>query len=185
MNFLQKLFGHLKTIIIHRHNVLKHCIKAGIPWQGIIHDLSKFSWTEFVPGVKFFQGFRSPNEGEREELGYSLAWMHHKGRNRHHYEYWLDYDRITKVSSPVEMPTKFVVEMFCDRVAACKTYMKGNYSDRSPLEYYSRKRGERVIHPSTRKLLELLLNMLVEKGEEATFAYIRTMDLKNTDIKKQ
>ena len=86
---LKGFFGHLRTINRHRHKVIAHCAKAGILWQGLRHDLSKYSPTEFIPGVKYFQGTRSPNEAERELNGYSLAWMHHKGRNRHHFEYWI------------------------------------------------------------------------------------------------
>lgn len=88
--------GHLRTVNQHRKMVLKHCIKAGIPIRGLLHDLSKYSPTEFIPGVLYFQGNRSPNEKEREISGYSKAWMHHKGRNRHHFEYWTDYNTVTK-----------------------------------------------------------------------------------------
>ena len=79
---------HFRTITRHRHMVLRHCIKAGIPLQGLLHDLSKFTPTEFIPGMLYWQGTRSPNEKERELFGYSEAWMHHKGRNKHHFEYW-------------------------------------------------------------------------------------------------
>lgn len=179
MNTWQKFWGHLNTVITHRHNVIVHCKKAGILGQGLKHDLSKFSPTEFIPGVKYFQGTRSPNEGERADLGYSLAWMHHKGRNRHHYEYWTDYHAVTKNNGPVEMPVKYVIEMFCDRVAACKTYLKDKYTDGSALAYYANKKGHRNIHPETQKLLETLLTMLAEKGEDETFAYIRTLNKDN------
>lgn len=178
MNFWKRLWGHFKTVVTHKHNVFVHCCRAGIFWQGVVHDLSKFSPAEFIPGVKYFQGTRSPNEGEREEFGYSLAWMHHKGRNRHHYEYWTDYNPVTKDIGPVRMPVRYVVEMFCDRVAACKTYLKQNYNDGSALAYYNKKKGHRPIHPDTKELLERLLVMLGEKGEDETFAYIRSLDLK-------
>ena len=81
---------HFLTITKHRHVVIYHCFKAGILWQGLRHDLSKYSPTEFREGAKFFLGDRSPTEAERREYGYSKAWMHHKGRNRHHFEYWTD-----------------------------------------------------------------------------------------------
>ena len=102
--------------------VIKHCWYAGIFLQGLKHDLSKYTPTEFIPGVKYYQGNRSPNEGEREDYGYSKAWMHHKGRNRHHFEYWTDYDTKTRLLTPIKMPLKYVKEMFCDRVAASKFY---------------------------------------------------------------
>lgn len=173
MNTAAKFFGHLKTVTTHRFNVFVHCTKAGIFRQGLIHDLSKFSPTEFIPGVRYYQGFRSPNVGERDDLGVSYAWMHHKGRNKHHFEYWTDYSKETKEYVPVPMPRKYVIEMFCDRVAACKTYMKDKYTDRSALDYYMKRRDHRHMHPETAALLEELLNMLAERGEDETFRYIR------------
>ncbi len=172
---MNKAFSHLKTIIRHRHMVIRHCKKAGILWQGLFHDLSKFSPTEFMQGARFFLGNRSPNEAEREQNGYSLAWIHHKGRNKHHFEYWTDYSPVTRVMSPVKMPLKYVKEMFCDRVAASKIYMGKDYTDASSLEYFMRAKGKRIIHPETSQLLESLLVMLKEQGEEKTFDYLRNM----------
>lgn len=166
-------FRHLATITKHRHKVAAHCFRAGIPLRGLLHDLSKYSPTEFFAGVRFYQGTRSPNEGEREKNGYSLAWMHHKGRNRHHFEYWTDYNITNHRVEAVKMPLKFVVEMLCDRVAASKIYMRESYTDSSALEYYERRRDERFIHPETAAFLEKLLKMLRDKGEDATFKYIR------------
>ncbi len=170
---MKKFFGHLFTVLNHKNKVFYHCIKVGIPLRGILHDLSKFSPTEFIPGVEFFQGTRSPNEAERSAIGYSTAWLHHKGRNRHHFEYWSDYNPETKVLSPVKMPTKYVKEMFCDRVAASKTYQKENYNQNHPLEYFMRGKERRSIHPETSELLEGWLVMLAEKGEKETFRHIR------------
>lgn len=164
---------HLKTVIRHRHAVIRHCFKAGIPFQGLIHDLSKFSPEEFINGVKFFQGNRSPHEAEREANGYSSAWMHHKGRNKHHFEYWTDYDPVTRKIMPVKMPIKYVKEMFCDRVAASKIYMKKNYNDGCPLEYFLRAKAKRVIHPDTSELLEKLFITLKNKGEKEAFKYLK------------
>ncbi len=169
MNF----FGHLRTVCRHRNRVIKHCFKAGIPLRGLLHDLSKFSPAEFIPGVKYYMGTRSPNEAEREENGFSKAWMHHKGRNRHHFEYWTDYRPETKRMEPVKMPTVFVIEMFCDRVAASKIYQGKNYTDSHPYEYFLRGKPTRVIHPESSDLLEKLLIMLRDKGEKETFAYIK------------
>ncbi len=171
----QSALGHFKTITKHRHKVLEHCIKAGIPIQGLLHDLSKYSPTEFLAGAEYYQGTRSPNESEREANGYSVAWLHHKGRNRHHFEYWTDYDPVTKLVSPVKMPLEYVVEMFCDRVAASKIYLGDDYTDNAPLEYFLRAKARRIIHPDTSRLLESMLTMLAQQGEEKTFARIRRM----------
>lgn len=170
---LKNFKGHLITVLNHKAKVLQHCAKAGILWRGIVHDLSKFSPCEFIPGVIFFQGNRSPNEAEREKNGYSVAWIHHKGRNRHHFEYWTDYNTVTKKLEPVKMPDIYIVEMFCDRVAASKIYLKEKYTDSSALEYFLKAKKRREIHPDTSAKLEYLLRMLSEKGEEYTFAYIR------------
>ena len=167
--------GHLRTVLRHRHMVMRHCIKAGIPIQGLLHDLSKFTPTEFIKGVIYYQGTRSPNEGEREAYGCSYAWMHHKGRNRHHFEYWTDYDPRTRRLEPVKMPVKYVKEMFCDRVAASKIYNGAEYTDSDPIEYFMRSKGKRMIHPETSRLLEFLLRMLELRGEEAVFKYIRKL----------
>lgn len=165
--------GHLRTVRHHRRQVLIHCIKAGIPVRGLLHDLSKYSPTEFIPGVLYYQGNRSPNEQERETSGYSKAWMHHKGRNRHHFEYWTDYSTVTKKMEAVPMPDIFIFEMFCDRVAASKIYNKEKYTDAMPLEYFLRAKPRRMIHADTARKLEFLLTMLKEKGEDRTFRYIR------------
>ena len=168
-------FKHFKTVTQHRHKVIAHAFKAGIPLRGLLHDLSKYSPTEFLTGARFYKGTRSPNDGERAAYGYSKAWMHHKGRNRHHFEYWTDYVPGTKQLTPVKMPLVFVKEMFCDRVAASKIYNKGTYNDSYPLDYFLRGKDKRSIHPETSELLEKLLVMLSEKGEEETFKYIRNL----------
>lgn len=170
---MNNFIGHLTTINKHRFMVLKHCIKCGIILQGLCHDLSKFSFEEFWVGVKFYQGNRSPNEGEREAYGFSKAWMHHKGRNKHHFEYWTDYNTKTKQLEPIKMPKKYIAEMFCDRVAASKIYMKEKYNNNAPLEYFLNGKKKRNIHPDTSQMLEKLLTMLAEKGEEETFKYIK------------
>lgn len=166
---------HFITITKHRNMVLLHCIKAGIPWRGLVHDLSKYTPTEFWAGARYYQGNRSPNEKERETAGCSAAWMHHKGRNRHHFEYWKDYNPKTRVEEPVKMPLKFVKEMFCDRVAASKIYLKDGYNDSSALNYFLKGKPTRVIHKETSDILEMLLVMLSEKGEKETFKFIRGM----------
>lgn len=170
-----KALAHFKTITRHRHEVIKNCKKAGILWQGLFHDLSKYSPAEFFVGAKFYQGTKSPNDMERRVNGYSGAWMHHKGRNKHHFEYWTDYNPETRRYGPVKMPLRHVKEMFCDRVAASKIYQGKNYSDSHPYEYFDMGRKNRLIHDETSDLLEKLLIMLRDEGEEATFSYIRNL----------
>lgn len=111
---------------------------------------------------------------EREDKGYSAAWLHHKGRNKHHYEYWIDYSLgPVKGMAGMKMPLKYVNEMIMDRIAASKIYEGKSYTQHSPLEYYEKGKDSYMIHPETRALLEYMLHMLDEKGEEFTFAYMR------------
>ncbi len=168
-------FRHLHTITKHRHCVIRHCFRAGIGWQGLFHDLSKYSPSEFLPGVRYYQGTRSPNERERELFGYSEAWMHHKGRNRHHFEYWNDLNMESKMYEPVRMPMRFVKEMFCDRVAASKIYQGKNYTDGHPLAYFRRGNARKKMHADTADLLEEWLVMLAEQGEKTTFSHIKSI----------
>ena len=177
-----KALQHLKTINHHKWLVCQGCFKVGLYKQGLLHDLSKYSPTEFLVGCKFYQGTRSPNNAEREVKGYSAAWLHHKGRNRHHYEYWLDYSTdLNEGIIGMKMPVRYVVEMFIDRVAASKNYMKEKYTDQAPLEYYEKgaARLGKMIHPETAELLHQLRKMLAEEGEEKTCSYIRKYVLKN------
>lgn len=174
-----KWLRHLNTVNHHRMLVCRHCFRLGLYRQGLLHDLSKYSPVEFLVGAKYYQGFQSPNNAERMDRGYSSAWLHHKGRNKHHLEYWLDYS--LGEESPLtgmKMPVKYVAEMFCDRVAASKTYLGEKYTDGAPLAYYEKSKSHYLMHPETRALLEDMLHMLAEQGEEKTFAYIRYHILK-------
>ncbi len=168
-----KALGHFKTITKHRHSVIKHSFKAGIPILGLMHDLSKYTFTEFSSGAKYYLGNRSPNEKERELFGYSKAWLHHKGRNKHHFEYWTDYNPETKIVGPVKMPIKYVKEMFCDRLAASKIYQGKNYNESHPIEYFLRGKPTRKIHPETSDLIEKWLRLLSTHGEKYTFKVIK------------
>lgn len=164
---------HFITVSKHKNKVMIHCFKCGIFFRGLLHDLSKFSPSEFILGAKYYEGTRSPNEKERELFGFSTAWMHHKGRNLHHFEYWTDLNPKTKRYEPVPMPRKYLIEMFCDRVAASKIYMGKNYTDSSPLEYFLRGNARQRMHSHTADELEFLLTMLKDQGEDKTFKYIK------------
>ena len=168
-----KAWQHLKTITHHHRLVRQGCFRVGLYWQGLRHDLSKYSLTEFRTGALYYQGSRSPNAAEREVKGYSEAWMHHKGRNRHHYEYWTDLNPKTKRYESVPMPRKYLVEMVMDRRAACMTYQGSAYRDDSALQYFEKSRERLLMHPQTQQELGYLLTMLAEKGEQEMFRYIK------------
>ena len=168
---------HFVTITHHKLVVMQGCFRIGLYKQGLLHDLSKYTWTEFSTGMRYYQGNRSPNAAEKEEKGYSSAWLHHKGRNKHHFEYWTDV--ATKAENwkivGVKMPVNYLAEMVMDRIAACKIYQGKNYNNSQPYEYFARSRDHIVMHPETKAMLETILRMLQEKGEKVTYAYIRKL----------
>ena len=170
---MNRVWQHFKTITHHRHLVMLGCFRVGLVWRGLTHDLSKYAPAEFFTGARYYQGDRSPNAAEREQKGYSEAWMHHKGRNKHHFEYWTDLSLQTMRYEPVDMPVEYLVEMVMDRIAACKTYQGKNYTDASALAYLNKARESGSVHPDTMRKLRFLLQMLAEKGEKETFFFIR------------
>ncbi len=182
-----RFWSHFKTITYHKYLVARGCFKIGLYKQGLLHDMSKYSPTEFRVGVRYYQGTRSPNNAEREATGVSTAWLHHKGRNKHHYEYWQDYttdpDR-KGLLVPVPMPDKYVAEMIMDRIAACKVYRGKAYTDSAPLEYYEQASKHEQIHPETAKVLERMLRMLAEEGEKKTFECIKEELVKKKKTKE-
>ena len=171
-----RAWAHFKTITHHRHLVCRYCFRLGLYRQGLLHDLSKYAPCEFWRGAKYYQGYRSPNDQERMENGVSLSWLHHKGRNRHHFEYWIDYCIAPDGSVHMggcKMPQKYVAEMFCDRIAACRVYQGAAYTDASAYDYFQRSKGHIWIHEETTALLDRWLLLLKEQGEEAAFRQIR------------
>ena len=180
MSVLIKAWEHFKTITRHRHGVIKNCYKAGILWQGLRHDLSKYSPEEFLKGCKYYQGTRSPHEAEREEYGFSYGWMHHKGRNKHHFEYWTDFSIQSGRMAGVKMPVNYFVEMVMDRIAACKIYHGSAYTDADALNYLvhaEEVRDGSMMHPDTRRELLYVLTMLRDRGEKETFRFLREVVL--------
>ena len=165
-----KAIKHFKTITKHKFYVMKLCFRFGLYKQGLLHDLSKYTWSEFATGAKYYLGYKSPNSNERDTIGYSSAWLHHKGRNKHHWEFWVDFTRDGLL--PAKMPTRYVLEMFCDRVAASQTYQGSKYKDTFPLAYYENGKHSYIMHPQTRRFLEHLLHYLHDYGLDATIKYI-------------
>lgn len=179
-----KAIRHFITITHHKILVMQGCFRIGLYKQGLLHDMSKYSPTEFLVGCRYYKGYMSPNNAERADRGYSSAWLHHKGRNKHHLEYWIDYavsngdDKAHAKMEGMKMPIRYVCEMFIDRVSASKNYQKEKYTDKSALEYYEKSVDHYMIHPDTKAMLEYLLVMLSVKGEEYTYSYIKKEVLK-------
>ena len=84
---IKNIVKHFILITKHKYKVFILCTKAGIPVRGLLHDLSKYSPTEFFESVKYYNRKNSPIANCKKENGYSKAWLHHFGRNKHHHEY--------------------------------------------------------------------------------------------------
>ena len=162
MNILN-LFKHIGLVIRHKNKVFIHCVKCGLIWRGIVHDLSKFSPTELFESARYFQGNRSPIGVCRRANGVSHAWLHHKGRNKHHIEYWLDPDcEVTPV-----MPYKYAVECVCDKLAATKTYKGKEYSPDKLIEHWERYGNKVNGNPKTMQFIERVFSDIKLYGEKA------------------
>lgn len=171
------IFKHLFLVTKHKWRVFINCTRCGIIWRGLVHDLSKFSPTEFFEGAKYYQGNRSPIGACRREKGYSLAWLHHKGRNKHHIEYWTD----TECKIQPIMPYKYAVECVCDKLAATRVYAGKGYSTDLPLLHW-KKYGVLVNgNPKTMQFVEEVF-IDVEKNGESYVLNKKYMKAKYTKI---
>ena len=175
-----KAWGHFCTITRHKLLVMRYCFRIGLYRQGLLHDLSKYAPSEFIVGCRYYQGNRSPNNAEREATGVSMAWLHHKGRNKHHFEYWVDYaPDDPRVIMGAPMPPKYIAEMVMDRISASRTYQGDAYTQQHPLAYFMKSKEKLwFIHPDTKKDLEALLRILADHGEDKLLWYIRHRYLK-------
>lgn len=157
---------HRKTIKTHRKYVRQMCFKMGIPLQGLIHDLSKYSKEEFEI-FKYYTGTCSPHQEMRNQFGYSDRWMYHYHKNKHHWQYWLDIEDYPDKVYPIKMPYKYVIESICDFVGAGMAYSKEKWTPNSPWEYWElRCKGKRLMHPDSEYLTEKLLWGIKELGLE-------------------
>ncbi len=189
---MNKYWQHFKTITKHRHKVMKLCFKIGLYKQGLLHDLSKYSSIEFFTSAKYYQGTSSPIDAEKKDKGYSFAWLHHRGHNPHHWEYWVDnfepkpiqttgefipsipskyskrqtihYTKYISIPEPIEIPYNYLIEMICNMIAAGQTYLGDKWNKESPLEFYNKNKERMLLHDETRKQLEFLLEDMAKFG---------------------
>ena len=176
MDYIKRFFGHLKTVLTHKRWVFYYASRLGYTWRGIVHDLSKFSPTEFFESVKYWTGKRSPILVAKEKAGISYAWLHHRGRNRHHYEYWID--KLDQGGVPHKIPFEYVVEMICDWLAACRTYTKsGDNIFAKEYEWWEKNADKAKIHNDTKHFINKILWNLKEYGayntESRTLSIVR------------
>ena len=170
----KRAIGHFITITKHKILVTSLCFKCGLIKQGILHDLSKYSWIEFSSGVKYYQGYRSPIDAEREDKGYSLGWLHHEGRNRHHWEHWIDKNYQNQSLIVLKIPFNYIIEGTLDRIAASKVY-NPNYNDSAPFEFFKNGRDKIFMGLDNSRRYEMLLSYLAINGEERALKYYKDL----------
>ncbi len=158
---IKNFFKHLHTVNKHRFYVFKFSLRAGIPIRGLLHDLSKYSPTEFLEGVKYYNGKRSPIAICKKENGYSKAWLHHKGRNKHHFEYWIDI--ATENKTPI-IPYKYAVEMICDTLAAGIVYSGKEWKKDNQLNFYNKRKDKEYINPKIQNFLLTVYSQIANEG---------------------
>lgn len=160
---MSKYWKHFKTITIHKWYVMKACFKAGLFIQGILHDLSKYSITEFWRSARYFQGDKSPIDAEKIANGYSLAWQNHKAKNKHHWQYWTDFESGQMILLP--MPPKYLAEMICDWVGAGKAYNKGKWTIELYKSWYKSHRDTMHIHNSSKAYLDMIAKWALNESD--------------------
>lgn len=163
---MSKFFKHLNKILTHKRWVAHYCFMCGLYWQGIMHDMSKFSPTEFWESVKYYQGTRSPINACKEDKGYSMAWFHHRGRNKHHWEFWMD--DFEKGSIPKKMPFKYALEMICDYLGAGRAYAGDTFTMDGEYAWWLSKKDIVKMHKDTFVFTCEIMDHMKEYGIEET-----------------
>ena len=166
------LIKHLKTVLIHKYHVFRACIDCGIPFRGLVHDLSKLSLSEIYI-YKYYSGTYSPIVNEKKSIGYSSAWQHHKCRNKHHWQYWLDEEDGSIY--PIKIPIKYLIELVCDYIGAGKAYDKTKWTKDTPLNYYNTQKDKIIMHKDSKQLLEDIFIMISEEGWYKASRYLKTL----------
>lgn len=155
----KKIRKHWKTVRTHRKWVRHYCRLAGIRWRGWKHDLSKYSPIEFFESARYWSGFSSPINEAKKVQGYSRAWLHHRGRNTHHWAYWTD--NFSEGLTVYCMPKNDFVEMVCDFLGAGHAYNDHfSYSRERSWWLEDREKGCKAMHPANKQMLDIIFSDL-------------------------
>ena len=140
---------YLRYIIRHKWFVLLACVRRGIIWRGLVHDLSKLLPSEFYPYAEYFYG-TVPNPGSDVKIAFDKAWLFHQHRNPHHWQFWIlrEDDGDTKI---MRMSDVFVAEMVCDWIGAGRAITGKSGGTR---EWYEKNRHRIIVHKDTREQIE-------------------------------
>ena len=177
--WLYRFFGHLSTITRHKFWVGYYCFKVGLYKQGLFHDLSKYHPKEFLNGVRYFQGNRSPIDKEKEVNGVSYGWLHHIGHNAHHWEHFVDLDRKHDCFVAYCMPDRYVLESICDRMAACRIYQGKQYDKASALDYFNHGKDQYFMHADNAKQFRYYLALIADVGFNQAIPELKKLNHKS------
>lgn len=132
----------------------------GIPALGVVHDLSKFRPSEFIPYANFDfdavrdeTGYYKPTDTGDEE--FDFAWLLHQKRNKHHWQWWA-LPKDNGSLKVLDMSLKYRKEMLCDWIGAGRAY--GTPDTRA---WYEKNKGRMMLHPNTRTWIERQLGVKV------------------------
>lgn len=136
-------WNYLKYVLKHKWFVFIECLKIIQPWHGIVHDLSKFLPSEFIPYARWFYG----KGDDKDKESFDVAWCLHQHRNKHHWDYW-----IMSNGKPVPMPSKYVMQMIADWRAMGRTF--GDTAE----SFYAKNKDRMILHSATINLIEWILS---------------------------
>lgn len=163
---LKNIIKHFNLITHHKWVVFKLCCKVGQPWRGLVHDLSKYSPTEFWESANYYVGTHSPITEAKKDKGYSEAWLHHRGRNKHHTQYWVDHDAPN--ATPI-IPYKYAAEMICDKLAAGIIYEGKNWTKEMELSYWEEREKDILeMNPKIRDFITAVFEKVAQQGIDKT-----------------
>lgn len=111
---------------------------------------------------------------------FSTSWIHHYGRNKHHFEHWVDYGiDCDTVIHGVPMPRKYIAEMVMDRISASRNYHPDTYTDAAPLEYFLKSKDRLwFVHEKLTKIWKCSSGCWPKEGKKETLKYIKHVYLK-------
>lgn len=156
------LLKHLHLVNKHRYHVFINSLKVGIPIQGLLHDLSKYSFKEFIPSSKYYNGKFSPIANERLSEGlYSKIFTHHTNHNKHHFEHYIDIYKGDLIL--IKMPYKYSLEHVIDMISASQSYLKKNFNTTEPLKYFEKFKETSLMHSMNIEFVETLLKNYASK----------------------
>lgn len=166
---LKNAIKHFHKINKHRYYVCKNCFKAKQYKRGLLHDLSKYSPAEFFESIKYYDGKISPIEKCKAENGWSKAWLHHRGRNKHHWEYWIDNIN-NGYPEAILIPYEYAVEMLCDYIGAGQAYQGKDWTPEKEYEWWNKKKNNVLMHPVIENFISKMLFLMA-------YNYSQTSDI--------